>query len=104
MEDIVQYILQDMTSNANQNESIRLATLIQEDLTRQLSSKYKGIKSNGVKGALFYVLVNSHMPSVLVEVSFISNPTEESRLRSDKYLDTIVDGITKAVLKYISGI
>ena len=103
MSDIVQYIIRDMESNVNRNESIRLATHIQETLSKDLAKKYSGIKSNGVKEALFYVLVKSNMPSVLVEVSFISNPTDEKRLRTDKYLNVIAKSISAAIIKYING-
>ena len=76
MEDTLRYILNDLERAGNQQESISLAATIQERLAGELKSEY-GVKGNGVKGALFYVLVNCDMPSVLVEVSFISNPDEE---------------------------
>ena len=103
MSDIVQYIIRDLERTGNRNESIRLATLIQEKLSGDLAKKYSGIKSNGVKKALFYVLVKSNMPSVLVEVSFISNPKDEKRLRTDKYLNVIAKSISAAIIKYING-
>ncbi len=43
------------------------------------------------------------MPSVLVEVSFISNPRDEKRLRSRDYLEEITTGIGKGVLRYLNG-
>ncbi len=103
MNDILQFILRDLERSGNQKESIRLATSVQEELSRNLKKKYKGVKSNGVKGALFYVLVNCNMPSILVEVSFVSNPKEEKRLRSDKYLRAISKGIAAGIVKYING-
>ncbi len=103
MNDVLGYILRDLESTGNQQESIRLATNIQQTLSKGLVKKYRGVKSNGVKGALFYVLVNCNMPSVLVEVSFISNPKDEKRLRSDKYLREITKGITKGIINYMDG-
>jgi N-acetylmuramoyl-L-alanine amidase len=103
MNDVLGYILRDLESTGNQQESIRLATNIQQTLSKGLKKKYRNVKSNGVKGALFYVLVNCNMPSVLVEVSFISNPRDEKRLRSDKYLREITKGITKGILNYMDG-
>ncbi len=43
------------------------------------------------------------MPSVLVEVSFISNRKEEERLKSDRYLDRVAEGIVNGIKSYISG-
>jgi N-acetylmuramoyl-L-alanine amidase len=43
------------------------------------------------------------MPSILVEVSFISNPLEEKRLKNDKYLDSIVNGVMDGLKKYIDS-
>ena len=103
MNDILQYILKDLQQTGNKNESVRLASVIQERLAGDLKKKYKNVKSNGIKGALFYVLVNCNMPSVLVEVSFISNPEEEKRLKTDKYLKDVSKSISDAIVDYING-
>lgn len=97
----LQYILNDLIKTSKTNESSRLATFVQESLVSNLRSKYGDIKGNGVKGAPFYVLVGTHMPSILVEVSFISNPKEEARLKDDAYLHEIVQGITSGVARYV---
>lgn len=103
MDDVLQFILKDLRRSGNRIESSTLATDIQINLSSILKKKYRGIKSNGVKGAPFYVLVNSNMPSILVEISFISNPRDEKRLRDDNYLQEIVKGISSGLLSYING-
>ncbi len=103
MDDVLQFILKDLMRSGNRIESSTLATDIQINLSSTLKKKYMGVKSNGVKGAPFYVLVNSNMPSILVEISFISNPRDEKRLRDDKYLREIVNGISSGLLRYING-
>jgi N-acetylmuramoyl-L-alanine amidase len=103
MGDVLQFILKDLERSGNRIESSGLATHVQESLSSTLRKKYRGIKSNGVKGAPFYVLVNSNMPSILVEVSFISNPRDEKRLRDEKYLQEIARGISKGILRFVSG-
>ncbi|HDO34954.1 MAG TPA: N-acetylmuramoyl-L-alanine amidase, partial [Nitrospirae bacterium] len=55
----------------------------------------------GVKQALFYVLVGAEMPSVLVEVAFISNPAEERMLKSRKFRETSARGIASGIYRYI---
>ena len=99
----LQYILRDLMRTANRNESSALATHIQDSLVGTLRKKYRSVNANGVKGAPFYVLVRTNMPSILVEVSFISNAREEKRLKSEKYLHVIASGITEGVLDFING-
>ena len=101
--EILQYILRDLERSSNQQESIRLASLVQESLSGRLKRRYRDIKSNGIKGALFYVLVNCDMPSILVEVSFITNPRDERRLRRTAYLREIARGIADGIERYIRG-
>ena len=97
----LQYILNDLIKTSKTNESSRLAAVVQESLVSNLKTKYNDVKGNGVKGAPFYVLVGTHMPSVLVEVSFISNPKEEARLSDSNYIKEIVAGITNGVNRYV---
>ena len=97
----LQYILNDLMKTAKHNESSVLASNIQESLVSSLRKKYSDVKGNGVKGAPFYVLVGTHMPSVLVEVSFISNIREEARLRDENYIREIVNGITSGIKGYL---
>lgn len=97
----LQYILNDLMKTAKVNESSKLAATVQESLVSNLKAKYSDVKGNGVKGAPFYVLVGTHMPSILVEVSFITNPKEEERLADSGYIKEIVAGITSGVNRYV---
>jgi N-acetylmuramoyl-L-alanine amidase len=54
----------------------------------------------GLKQAPFYVLVGARMTAVLVETSFISNRSEEARLRSHRYLETIAESVVEAIRYY----
>ncbi|MFQ5586801.1 MAG: N-acetylmuramoyl-L-alanine amidase [Thermodesulfobacteriota bacterium] len=99
----LQFILNDLMKTAKTNESIRLAANIQDSIVSNLRKRYRRVNGNGIKGAPFYVLVGTQMPSVLIEVSFISNREEESRLKSDAYLNGIVQGITTGLHGYING-
>jgi N-acetylmuramoyl-L-alanine amidase len=99
----LQLILNDLLQTTKLNESSRLAAFVQKDVSSQLGKLHSDTKNLGVKQAPFYVLIGAHMPSILVEVSFLSNPTEEKRLRNDKYLDGIVKGIMDGLKKYIDS-
>lgn len=96
-------ILNDIMKNTKVNESSRLATDIQNALVKTMRKKYGTVADLGVKQAPFFVLIGARMPSVLVEVSFISNPVEERRLKSDRYLDRVADGIVQGVVAYAEG-
>ncbi len=99
----LEFILNDLMRTAKTNDSRRLAGAVHESLVAGVSRKYRDIRSNGVKGAPFYVLVGTKMPCILVEVSYISNATEEKRLKDELYLREIVEGITAGLARYING-
>ncbi|HXI09368.1 MAG TPA: N-acetylmuramoyl-L-alanine amidase, partial [Thermodesulfobacteriota bacterium] len=98
----LEFILNDLIKTAKTNDSVRLATSVQARVATNLKRKFN-TRSNGVKGAPFYVLVGTKMPSILVEVSYISNPQEEKLLRDDRYLDEVIEGISKGLMEYING-
>jgi len=62
------------------------------------------VKSLGVKQAPFYVLIGAEMPAILVETGFITNPTERKRLLSQKYLESLANGIVGGIDSYIKSI
>ncbi len=96
-------ILNDIMKNTKVDESSRLAGYVQREVVKNLRKKYSNVKSKGVKQAPFFVLIGARMPSILVEVSFISNRKEEERLKSDRYLDRVAEGIVNGIKSYISG-
>lgn len=76
------------------NNSIELAGNIQKEFINV------GKKSRGVKQAPFMVLHKAYMPRVLIEMGFISNPTEGSKLDSEDGQDEIAESIAKAIIRY----
>jgi N-acetylmuramoyl-L-alanine amidase len=83
--------------------SMRLARLLQRSATVALEMKYGDVVDGGVHTAGFYVLVGARMPSVLLEVSYVSNPIEEERLGSEDYRRLVGDAIANAVRAYREG-
>ncbi len=96
----LQNILKDIMKNTKIEESARLARYIQNNLVNVLKKRYRRVKNLGVKQAPFFVLIGAQMPSVLVEISFISNPQEEKLLKSSRYLDRIAEGIVRGIEAY----
>jgi N-acetylmuramoyl-L-alanine amidase len=100
----LQIILADLKLNdpAKMSHSRQLADCVQMSMINHLQKQYGQIKDLGVKQAPFVVLVGAEMPSILLEISFISNYKEEKLLRDQRYLlataDAIVDGLKKFAL------
>ena len=98
----LQVILADLKLNDPHKiiPSNHLADSVQRALVKNLHRQYEKIKDLGVKQAPFLVLMGAEMPSILVEVSFISNPREEKRLRNPRYLDALAGSIVDGLKKY----
>ncbi|GFK93615.1 N-acetylmuramoyl-L-alanine amidase AmiC [Fundidesulfovibrio magnetotacticus] len=58
------------------------------------------LRDRGVHEAPFYVLLGAKMPAILVEMGYITNPAEAAKLREDKYLDGLTQGIAQGVKAY----
>jgi len=86
------------------NESEKFANYVQKSIYSIVAPKYSSFKNKGVKKAPFIVLIGADIPSILVETSFISNPTEEKRLNNSKYRTRIAQGIFDGIKLYSSEI
>ncbi len=80
--------------------SNKLAIDLQRGALATLKSRYKNVKDAGVREGPFWVLVGAQMPSVLVEVGFITHPTEARRLVSRSYQKTMAQGLANGVERY----
>jgi N-acetylmuramoyl-L-alanine amidase len=78
----------------------KLAIDLQRGMLGSLNASYKNVKDGGVREGPFWVLVGAQMPSVLVEVGFISHPTEAKRLVSKKYQKKLALGLANGVERY----
>jgi len=100
-DDQTQEILASMISTTKINKSSRLANSIQNHLYQSMSKKYSGIKNLGVKEGPFFVLHDTNMASILVEVGFVTNLKEESRLKKSSYLDMLASSIARGISKFL---
>lgn len=98
---LLQAILFDLMANYKLNDSAHLAEEVQKSLHKKLNGRHPGTRNLGVKQGPFYVLVGATMPSILAEVAFISNETEEARLRDKAFLDLVAEGIMEGITGYI---
>ena len=97
-------ILQKIVQNSKVQESRELAEMIQRNLVKALSQDLPSIKNLGVKGGPFWVLIGGEMPSVLVEISHLSNAREEAKLRTKKYQELAAQGIYDGIVEYIRSL
>ncbi len=89
------YIIFELFQNAFREQSMDLATLVQDQFTNSLQRNNRGVKEAG-----FLVLVNTTMPSILVETGFLSNPEEEKYLMSESGQNEIASAIYRAFKAY----
>ena len=96
-------ILADLATKANAGDARDLAQSVQSSLVRTLRSRVGPVRDHGVKQALFYVLLGTHMPSILVETGFISNPAEEARLRSARFQDGAAEAVARGMKEFVES-
>jgi N-acetylmuramoyl-L-alanine amidase/putative methionine-R-sulfoxide reductase with GAF domain len=84
-------------------QSRRLAASVQRSLYGTLSAQNPGLRDRGVKAASYVVLTETAMPGILAEVSFVSSPTDEQKLRSDGYREQIAEALYKGIARYAAG-
>jgi N-acetylmuramoyl-L-alanine amidase len=96
----LQFILSDMTQNLKLEDSISLAHHIQYSLVDSMAKNIDEVRDLGVKKALFYVLVGARMPSVLVEMFFITHRTEGRAMSQENYQNAVVDALYDGIVKY----
>lgn len=83
-------------------ESREFAADVQQSLYSTLAAK--GMKNRGVKKAPFIVLIGANMPSILAEISFVSNPADAKKLKTSDYRQKIAEALYRGVSKYVSGL
>jgi N-acetylmuramoyl-L-alanine amidase len=102
------YELQDLvkkiTLKDKIEESRELAGDVQQSLYAGLSPKNPALHNRGVKKAPFVVLIGANMPSILAEISFVSNPTDEKKLQTPEYRQKIAESLYKGIAKYADGL
>ncbi len=93
--DDVEFIVWELVQNKFISSSSELAEVVQHEACVSL-----GMPDRGVKQAGFRVLVGAYMPAILVEVGFLSNPTEETLLLSRDYQQRLARALGDAILTY----
>jgi N-acetylmuramoyl-L-alanine amidase len=93
-------IVRAITLNNKIDESRDFADTVQKAMVRSLSGRNRELQDRGVKQAPFVVLIGAGMPSVLAEISFVSNKQEGQLLKTSAYRQQIAEALFDAIVKY----
>ncbi|HYN07922.1 MAG TPA: N-acetylmuramoyl-L-alanine amidase [Vicinamibacterales bacterium] len=93
-------ILRAIAFNNKLDESRELASIVQTQLVRKLRAQNKGVRDLGVKQAPFVVLIGAQMPSVLAEISFVTNRSDAGLLKQAAYRQQIAQALYDGIVKY----
>ncbi len=100
----LQPLIQKIARNDKIEESKELAGDIQDSLAQRLQYISHSERNRGVKKAPFVVLIGAEMPSVLSEISFVSNPSDERLLRNSTQRQRIADGLYRGIATYLDSL
>ena len=93
-------IVKAIALNNKIDESRDFATMVQRSLQERLKKADPAARNLGVKQAPFMVLIGATMPSVLVEVSFLTNRSEATLLRSENHRRQIAEALLAGIMNY----
>ncbi len=85
------------------DESREFAGDVQQHLYTGLLSGNAGLKNRGVKQAPFVVLIGAQMPSILAEISFLTNPEDAAELSQPRYRERLAEALYRGVAEYVDG-
>jgi len=100
LEDLVKKIAR----NEKIDESKEFAEDIQDSLAKRMQKASKSVKDRGVRKAPFVVLIGADMPSILTEISFLSNPADEKLLKQPEYRQRVAEGLYQGVASYLQSL
>jgi N-acetylmuramoyl-L-alanine amidase len=85
------------------DESREFAQDVQESLSKNVQKSAKLVRNRGVRKAPFVVLIGADMPSILTEISFLSNPSDEKMLKQPEHRQRVAEGIYQGVAGYLQS-
>jgi len=85
------------------DESKELAEDVQDSLSKRIQKTAKPVRNRGVRKAPFVVLIGADMPSILTEISFLSNPADEQLLKKPDHRQHIAEGVFQGVSAYLES-
>jgi N-acetylmuramoyl-L-alanine amidase len=99
----LQDIVRQIARTEKIDESKELAEDIQDSLSKRVQKSSKTVKNRGVRKAPFVVLIGADMPSILTEISFLSNPADEQLLKKPEQRQKVAEGLYQGVASYLES-
>ncbi len=100
----LQDLVERIARNEKLEESREFAIEIQDSLSKRVQRANRNVKNRGVRKAPFVVLIGANMPSVLTEISFLSNPSDEQLLKKPENRQRVAEGLYQGVVKYLGNL
>jgi N-acetylmuramoyl-L-alanine amidase len=85
------------------DESKEFAEDIQQSLSERMQRTSKSVRNRGVRKAPFVVLIGADMPSILTEISFLSNPADEKLLKQPEQRQRVAEGLYQGISSYLQN-
>jgi N-acetylmuramoyl-L-alanine amidase len=86
------------------DESKEFAEDVQDSLSKRIQKTAKPVRNRGVRKAPFVVLIGADMPSILTEISFLSNPADEQLLKKPEHRQHVAEGVYQGVSAYLQSL
>jgi N-acetylmuramoyl-L-alanine amidase len=86
------------------DESREFAEDVQDSLSKRIQKAAHPVKNRGVRKAPFVVLIGADMPSILTEISFLSNPADEKLLKQPEHRQRVAEGIFQGIAGYLQSL
>ena len=95
-------LVKKITQTEKIDESKEFAQDIQDSLAKRIKNA-KTVKNRGVRKAPFVVLIGADMPSILTEISFLSNPADEKLLKQPEQRQRVAEGLFQGISSYLQN-
>jgi N-acetylmuramoyl-L-alanine amidase len=99
----LQNLVMKITQTEKIDESREFATDIQNSLSYRIQKVNSSVKNRGVRKAPFVVLIGAAMPSILTEISFLSNPADEKLLKQPEQRQKVAEGLYQGIASYLQN-
>lgn len=97
-----EYLVADLLATKKVEASLELAWNAKEAMVAHMARPY-AVTDHGVKTAPFYVLRFTSMPSILAEIAYISNPTEEDLLRKPMFIKDVAQSLHQGIVSFLAS-
>jgi N-acetylmuramoyl-L-alanine amidase len=97
-----EYLVADLLTTKKIEESLELAWTTKEAMVTHMNGHYATV-DHGVKTAPFYVLRFTSMPSILAEIAYVSNPSEEDLLRTGTFVTRVAESLNEGIKAFLGS-